>query len=92
VSHGACSRSTSNSKAAAILEVRADLSSRVHEFKNSRGDLNRRAFELRKQDANNEDAKHRMTVGAYFYAVDEREEDGSVPRVTDETWSARDDD
>ena len=55
-------------------------------------DLNRRAFELQKQDANNEDAKHRMTVGAYFYAVDEREEDDSVPRVTAETGSARNDD
>ena len=37
-------------------------------------DLNRRAFELQRRDAGNEDATYRMTVGAYFYAIDEREE------------------
>jgi len=48
-------------------------------------DLNRRAFELQKQDAGKNDATHRMTVGAYFYAVDEREEDDSDARATTDT-------
>ncbi|HEB88926.1 MAG TPA: hypothetical protein ENI85_05085 [Deltaproteobacteria bacterium] len=37
-------------------------------------DLNRRAFELQRRDAGREDATYRMTVGAYYYAADERDE------------------
>lgn len=54
-------------------------------------DLNQRAFELQKRDAGKADARHRMTVGAYFYAVDEREEHDSDPRVSIETGSTHDD-
>jgi len=54
-------------------------------------DLNRRAFALQKQDEQNEDATHRMTVGAYFYAVDERDEGDSIPDARSENGSLTDD-
>jgi hypothetical protein len=39
--------------------------------------VNRRALELQNQDAEEpQDATHRMTLGAYFYAADERKEGG----------------
>jgi hypothetical protein len=53
--------------------------------------LNRRAFALQKQDEQNEDATHRITVGAYFYAVDERDEGDSVPQAPSENGSLPDD-
>lgn len=45
-------------------------------------DLNRLAFELQKRDEQNEAATHRMTVGAYFYAVDERDVNDPVLPTT----------
>jgi len=40
--------------------------------------INRRALELQSEDAEEaRDATHRMTLGAYFYAADERDEGGS---------------
>lgn len=54
-------------------------------------DLNRRAFALQKRDEQNEDATHRMTVGTYFYAVDERDEGDSIPDTRSENGSLTDD-
>lgn len=54
-------------------------------------DLNRRAFALQKRDEQKEDTTHRMTVGAYFYAIDELDEDDSNPHARSETGSRSDD-
>jgi len=55
-------------------------------------DLNRRAFELQRRDEGKQDATHRITVGAFFYSVDEREEQDVVPSVPSDTGSVSDDD
>lgn len=55
-------------------------------------DLNQRAFALQQRDANREDSTHRMTVGAYFYAVDERDEEAEfLPHAPSDTESVSDD-
>ena len=60
----------------------AESADKLAEFAREEGSamlrrMNRRALELQRADAGEEQATHRMTFGSYFYAADELDEPDS---------------